>query len=104
MGTSHMEEQPRGLSQEQQNQCRATLNRFIDEHGLSGWEMTIEVKESDSGEFNVRLQITPPPESGSPPWPIREIAVADSSFDVAAELDHLLHDAFKTAPAGLKAN
>lgn len=98
-----MHQQPRGLSQEQQNQCRATLDRFIDKHELQGWEMTIEVKEEASGEFNVKLEIAPPPDSGLPDWPIHEIAAVDASFDVAAEVDCLLEAALEAMPAALNA-
>ena len=85
-----MHQQPRGLSQEQQNQCRATLDRFI-------------VKEEASGEFNVKLEIAPPPDSGLPDWPIHEIAAVDASFDVAAEVDCLLEAALEAMPAALNA-
>ena len=98
-----MEHRTRGLSQEQQNQCRAALDRFIDRHELSGWEMTIEVKEAAAGKYNLKLEITPPPDSGLPDWPIHEIAAVDASYDVAAEVDRLLEAALEESLAELKA-
>jgi hypothetical protein len=85
-----MEQTERGLSQQQQNDCRAALQKFIDRHELSNWEMTVKVQETATGEYGVKIQVTPPPSSGLPAWPFQEIAVTDTSFDVAAELDHLL--------------
>ncbi len=91
-----MEQQPRGLSHKQQNGCRAALNKFIDRHELSDWELTIEVKEAAPEKCSVKIEITPPHRSGLPPWPIHEIAVTDRSFDLGAEVDRLLEDAYQT--------
>jgi hypothetical protein len=103
METLHMDEQTRGLSQEQQNQCRATLDRFIDRHALSGWEMTIEVQETLPAGYSVKIAIEPPPGSGLSSWPIHELAVVNTQVDVAAELDRLLEAAFQAAPSNAKA-
>ncbi len=85
-----MAQPPRGLLQEQQNDCQAALNRFIDKHKLSDRQMTVEVQETTPAKHSVKIEITPPLESGLPPWPIHEIAVVDASANVAAEVDRLL--------------
>jgi hypothetical protein len=103
MESLHMEHRTRGLSQEQQYQCQATLDKFIDRHELSGWEMTIEVKEAAPGKYDVRLEIMPPHDSGLPDWPVHEIAAVDASFDAAAEVDRLLESALEESLAELKA-
>jgi hypothetical protein len=92
----------RGLSQEQQNECRAALDKFIDRHELSGWEVTIEVKEGAAGKYNLKLEITPP-ESGLPDWPTHEIAGVDAWFDVATEVDRQLEGALQMSLAESKA-
>jgi hypothetical protein len=85
-----MDENLRGLSQEQQNRCRAAVQRFIDRHHLSDWEMTVKVRETAPAGLSVQVAITPSPQSGLPPWPIQEFAVVDTSSDVAAELEKML--------------
>ena len=90
-----MVQQARGLSQEQQNDCRAALNRFIDRHQLSDWEMTVKVGETAAGKFSVKIDIVPPPESGLTAWPVEEIAVTEAPFDVAAEVDKMLELGFQ---------
>jgi hypothetical protein len=90
-----MNQQTRGLSQKQQNDCRAALDRFIDKHQLSHWEVTIEVQETMPAGYSVKIAIEPPPDSGLPPWPIHEIAVVNAQVDVAAEVDRLLEAAYK---------
>ena len=79
-----------GLSQGQQNECRAVLANFIYRHGLSDWGSTVNVEETSTGQSRVKIELTPPAHSGLPPWPLDEIAVADESVDVAAELEALL--------------
>jgi hypothetical protein len=79
-----------GLSEEQQNDSRAAVQNFIRRHDISDWAVKVNVQETPTGKYSVRIEITPPPESGLPKWPVQEIAVADASFDVAAEVDRLL--------------
>jgi hypothetical protein len=90
-----MDQQARGLSQQQQNDCRAALNRFIDRHQLSDWEMTVKVGETAAGKLSVKIEIVPPLQSGLTAWPVEEVAVADASFDVAAEVDKMLELGFQ---------
>ena len=91
-----------GLSQEQQNDCRAALQKFVDRHAISDWGMMVKVQETTTGQYSVKIEVTPPPESGLPAWPIQEIAVADTSFDVAAEVDKMLELAYQTRQPGRK--
>jgi hypothetical protein len=84
-----------GLSEEQQNDCRAALQKFVERHDLSEWGMMVMVQETTSGKYSVKIEITPPPDSGLPTWPLQEIAVADASFDVAAEVDKVLELAYQ---------
>jgi hypothetical protein len=86
-----------GLSEEQQNDCRAALHDFAERHGLSEWGMVVKVEETASEKYCVKIEITPPADSGLPKWPIQEIAVADAAFDVAAEVDKTLELAFQAA-------
>jgi hypothetical protein len=85
-----MDQISRGLSQEQQNHCREALAKFIDRHDLSDWGSTVKVEETSAGQCSVKIELTPPPNSGLPAWPVDEIAVGDASTDVAAEVDRLL--------------
>jgi hypothetical protein len=84
-----------GLSEEQQNDCRAALQKFVDRHAISDWGMTVTVQQTTAGKYSVKIEITPSPESGFPAWPVQEIAVADSSVDVAAEVDRMLELAYQ---------
>jgi len=90
-----MDQTLRGLSEERQNDCRTALQKFEERHGLLAWEMSVKVQETALGKYSVKIQITPPPESGLPPWPIQEIAVADASCDVAADVDKMLELAYQ---------
>lgn len=99
-----MDQRPRGLSQEQQNDCRAALASFIERHDLAGWEMTIEVEETAPANYRVKIEITPSAESGLPPWPIDEVAVADTPVDVAAAVDRLLEAAYQSRLPAMKAH
>jgi len=85
----------RGLSEEQQNDCRAALQEFVVRHAVSEWRMTVKVQETTPGKFSVKIKMTPPPESGLPALPLQEIAVADASFDVAAEVGKMLEFAWE---------
>jgi hypothetical protein len=85
-----MDNTPSGLSEEQQNDCRAALRSFIDRHGLSDWGSTIKVQQTAPGEFSVKIEITPPAGAGSQSWPVQEIAVTDASSDVAKEVAAML--------------
>jgi hypothetical protein len=86
-----------GLSEEQQNDCRAALHHFAETHGLSSWQMVVKVEETTAEKYSIKIEITPPADSGLPKWPIQEIAVADAAFDVAAEVDKTLELAFQAA-------
>ena len=90
-----MDQTPKGLSQVQQNNCRAALAKFIDRHDLSDWESTVNVEETDAGRYCVKIELTPPAKSGLPKWPVDEIAVAGASSDVAAEADKLLESGYQ---------
>ena len=85
-----------GLSEEQQNDCRAALQKFVDRHAISEWGMMVKVQETTTGKYSVKIEVTPPPESGVPAWPIQEIAVEDTAFDVAAAVDKMLELAYQT--------
>jgi hypothetical protein len=91
-----MDQTSRGLSQVQQNNCRAALAKFIDRHDLSDWESTVNVEETSAGNYRVKIELTPPANSGLPKWPVDEIAVADASVDVAAEVDELLETGYRS--------
>lgn len=84
-----------GVSEEQQNDCRAALQAFVNRHELSEWEMMVKVQETTRGHFSVKIEMAPPPGSGLGTWPVQEIAVADESFDVAAEVDKMLELAYR---------
>jgi len=99
-----MDEQTRGLSQEQQNHCRAAVNRFIEKHDLSDWEMTIEAQETLPAGYSVKIAIAPPSASGLSPWPILEFAVVNTQADVAAEIDRLLEAAYQARVPAMKAH
>ena len=89
-----MDQLSRGLSQEQQNDCRDVLNAFMNRHELSDWEMTVRVEETTAEKFSIRIEITPPSESGLPGSLTQEIEVADASTDVAAEVGKMLERAY----------
>lgn len=84
-----------GPSEEQGNDCRAAVQNFIRRHNISDWAVKVNIEETPTGKYNVSIEATPPPESGLPKWPVQEIAVADASFDVAAEVDRLLELAWQ---------
>ncbi|MGA2909748.1 MAG: hypothetical protein ABSE36_18760 [Terracidiphilus sp.] len=90
-----MDQTSKGLSQVKQNDCRAALAKFIDRHDLSDWESTVNVEETSAGRYRVKIELTPPAKSGLPKWPVDEIAVADTSVDVAAEVDKLLESGYQ---------
>src|ERR1700734_2199977 len=89
------------LSEEQQNDSRAAVQNFIRRHDISDWAVKGNVQETPTGPFSVRIETAPSPESGLPKWPVREIAVADASFDVAAEVDRLLELAWQDHLPGI---
>jgi hypothetical protein len=80
----------RGLSQVQENDCRAALTKFIDRNDLSDWGSTVKVAETSAGRYRVKIELTPPTSTGLPTWSVDEIEIVDASFDVAAEVDKLL--------------
>jgi hypothetical protein len=90
-----MDHTSRGLSQAQQNDCRAVLAKFIDRHALSDWESTVHVEEIGPERYCVKIELTPSAKSGLPKWPVYEIAVADESVNVAAEVDKLLESGYR---------
>jgi hypothetical protein len=80
----------RGLSQVQENDCRAALTKFIDRNDLSDWGSTVKVAETSAGRYRVKIELTPPTSTGLPTWSVDEIETVGASFDVAAEVDKLL--------------
>lgn len=90
-----MDQVLRGLSQVQQNDCRKALQRFIDRHELSDWEIAVKVQETEPGKFSVKVEIALPPDSGLPEWPVEEFDIADESFSIAAEVDRLLEAGYQ---------
>jgi hypothetical protein len=84
-----------GLSQEHQNECRATLQKFMDRHEISDWGVTIKAGETPKGDFSLRIEITPPAETGLQPWAFREIAIAEANFDLATEIDKVLEHGYQ---------
>jgi hypothetical protein len=90
-----MDQSSRGLSQAQQNDCRAALAKFIQRHDLSDWGSTVKVEENSTGQYCVKIELTPPARSGLPTWLVDEIAVADVSADVATEVDKLLEAGYQ---------
>jgi len=79
-----------GLSQEQQNDCRTALQKFMDRHEISDWGTTIKVEETAPGKYSVKIEITPAAETGLRAWAIKEVAVADATLNVAVEIDKML--------------
>lgn len=100
---SRMDRLSKGLSQVQQNNCRAALAKFIDRHDISDWESAVNVEETSPGKYCVKIELTPPAKSGLAKWPIDEVAVADASVDVAAEVDKLLESGYQARLLGRKA-
>jgi len=90
-----MDQGLRGLTQVQENDCRAVLAMFIERHDLSDWGSTVNVEEKTPGQFFVKIELTPPEKSGLAEWPVDEIAVSDGSADVATEVDKLLEAGFQ---------
>ena len=78
------------LSEEQQNDARVAVQNFIRRHDISDWSVQVNVQETTTGTYSVRIEITPPVDSGLSKWPVQEFAVAGATFDVAAEVDRLL--------------
>lgn len=98
-----MDQTAKGLSQVQQNNCRAALAKFIDRHDLSDWGSTVNVAETGAGEYRVKIELTPPANSGLLKWPVDEIALTDASVDVATEVDTLLEAGYQAYLSGRKA-
>jgi hypothetical protein len=90
-----MDQNTVGLSEEQQNDCRAVLEAFIDRHHLSDWGMMVNVQQTTPGKYSLKIELTPPPESELPVWPLQEISLADASCDAAADIDKLLELAYQ---------
>ena len=90
-----MDQTLKGLSEVQQNDCRAALAKFLDRHGLSDWESTVKVQEASAGRFSVKIELAPPADSGLAEWPVDEITVVDASVDVAAKVDRLLESGYQ---------
>jgi len=102
MMPSRINTQIGGLSQRQQNCCRAALNLFIKKHELGDWDMTIEAHETLPMGYSVKVGMTPSTESGLPRSPIKEFAEVDTSADVAAAVDRLLEVAYRASQPGMK--
>jgi uncharacterized protein involved in high-affinity Fe2+ transport len=90
-----MDQISRGLSQVQENDCRAALTKFMDRNDLLDWGSTVKVEETNAGRYRVKIELTPPTSAGLPAWSVDEIAIADASVDVAAEVDKLLESGYQ---------
>jgi uncharacterized protein involved in high-affinity Fe2+ transport len=55
-----MDQISRGLSQVQENDCRAALTKFMDRNDLSDWGSTVKVEETSAGRYRVKIELTPP--------------------------------------------
>lgn len=72
-----MDQTFRGISEEQQNDCRAALQAFVERHALSQWGMNVTVQEKVRGTYSVQIEITPPPKLELTRYlDLQEIAVA----------------------------
>ncbi len=92
-----MDQTFRGISEEQQNDCRAALQAFVERHALSQWGMNVTVQEKVRGTYSVQIEITPPPKLELTRYlDLQEIAVAGPLFDVATEVDKMLERAYQT--------
>jgi hypothetical protein len=84
-----------GISEEQENDCRAALQTFVEKHGLFDWEMTLKVQEATPGHHSVKIEITPPQSTGlARRLPQPEIAVTGPSMDISADVSQLLELAY----------
>jgi hypothetical protein len=90
-----MDQNSEGLSEEQQNDARVAVQNFIRRHDISDWALEVKAQETATGKYSMKIEITPPPESGLPKLPIQEVAVADESSDVAGDVDRLLELAWQ---------
>jgi hypothetical protein len=54
-----MDQGLKGLTQEQDNDCRAVLAKFIERHNISDWGSTVKVEEKSHGQFFVKIELTP---------------------------------------------
>ena len=91
-----MDQTFRGISEEQQNDCRAALQAFVERHALSQWGMNVTVQEKVRGTYSVQIEITPPPKLELTRYlDLQEIAVAGPLFDVATEVDKMLERAYQ---------
>ena len=90
-----MEQDLTGLSQENQKECRAALKKFLNRHEISDWRTTIKAGETPKGDFNLRIEITPPAETGLQPWAFREVSIADATFNLANEIDRMLEHGYQ---------
>lgn len=97
-----MSMQMAGLSQKQQNDCRAALLRFIEKHQLGSWKMTIEGQGTLPMGYSVKIAITPPGGPGSAALPISQFAEVDTADDVANEVERMLEAAYQISLPALK--
>jgi len=93
-----------GLSQKQQNDCRAALAMFIEKHRLGNWEIAIEGRQTLPMGYSVKIAIAPPGQQGSAALPINQFAEVDTSDDVAAEVERLLEAAYQISMPALNAH
>jgi hypothetical protein len=84
-----------GLSEEQQNECRAAMDRFVERHDLVKWGITIKFQDTIPDEQSVKIEITPPPDFGLIRSPMREIAVTAPSMDISPEITKMLELAYQ---------
>ena len=90
-----MEQNLAGLSRKQKSDCRAALQRFINRHEISDWETTIKAEKEARRKYRLKIEITPPAETGLQRWAFKEIAVADRNLNIAAEMDEMLELAYQ---------
>ena len=91
----------KGLSQKQQNDCRAALNSFIGKHAVGDWEITIEARETLPMGYSVKVGMAGPMETGMARLPVNQFAEVDTSDDVAAAVDRMLEAGY-AASVGVK--
>jgi hypothetical protein len=86
----------RGLSENEEELCRSILQRFEKEHGLARWALMITKREMIPGRYHIRIAIAPPPEFQLPTNSLKDIAGADATFNIAAEVGKMLEIAYRT--------
>jgi hypothetical protein len=84
----------RGLSDAEETACRLALESFEKGHELAGWALMVQKRETTPEKYHVKIVIHVPSESASSGgW--KDIAGADATFDVAAELGKMLEGVYR---------